>query len=437
MTNPSSVSSDVSGLSSSTPSGGATTTTGGSMQPQSKFSQLSSLFSGLMSEAGSRAIAGDYSNTDYSSVINPIINPTAGLPVAGEAAMSIGSSEATGFPTAVSSGQKIPPTSADILHKTDIKKLPMLDQYSIEKIISTKLAGKNSVVKVSDAAAIKAAQDKYGISALALLGIATQESGLGTSNIAKTKYNLWGWGATNVNPSGNAKQWASVGEAFDGYTFGLNDKYYTKRNEKSILDISGLGGGAKIGYAFVDKAGKIPDQQWGPNISKIMSKYLDYGLTASANTGGSGTGIRRSSGTSNLSGRDITRMRRATTKAKKSMTGGFGASVSTSDLLSSTTNSSSNIGNYISTTPDNTTEEILINALEILATIAVNTGSASSKLDMLNNLRNTTVSNGGTNNIVLTGTNGNTAQNFNASTAGMNNVSKNEISARAIAKGGY
>ena len=438
MTDASSVSSDVSGIASSTPSSGGATTTGSmSMQPQSKFSQLSSLFSGLMSEAGSRAIAGDYSNTDYSSVINPIINPTAGLEVPGEAAMSTGSSEATGFPTAVSSGQKIPPTSADILHKTDIKKLPMLDQYSIEKIISTKLAGKNSVVKVSDAAAIKAAQDKYGISALALLGIATQESGLGTSNIAKTKYNLWGWGATNVNPSGNAKQWASVGEAFDGYTFGLNDKYYTKRNEKSILDISGLGGGAKIGYAFVDKAGKIPDQQWGPNISKIMSKYLDYGLTASSNTGGSGTGIRRSSGTSNLSGRDMTRMRRATNKAKSSMTGGFGASVSTSDLLSSTTNSSSNIGNYISTTSDNTTEEILINALEILATIAVNTGSASSKLDMLNNLRNTTVSNGGTNNIVVTGANGNTAQNFNASTAGMNNVSKNEISARAIAKGGY
>lgn len=438
MTDASSVSSDVSGIASSTPSSGGATTTGSmSMQPQSKFSQLSSLFSGLMSEAGSRAIAGDYSNTDYSSVINPIINPTAGLEVPGEAAMSTGSSEATGFPTAVSSGQKIPPTSADILHKTDIKKLPMLDQYSIEKIISTRLAGKDSVVKVSDAAAIKAAQDKYGISALALLGIATQESGLGTSNIAKKKYNLWGWGATNVNPTGNAKQWSSVGEAFDGYTFALNKTYYTKRNEKSILDISGLGGGAKIGYAFVDSAGKIPDKQWGPNISKAMSKYLDYGLTASSNTGGSGTGIRRSGGTSNISNRDMSRMRRATTKAKKSMTGGFGASVSTSDLLSSTTNSGSNIGNYISTTPDNTTEEILINALEILATIAVNTGSASSKLDMLNNLRNTTVNNGGTNNIVLTGTNGNTAQNFNASTAGMNNISKNEISARAIAKGGY
>lgn len=434
MTNPSSISSDVSGLASSTPSSGATTM-GGSMQPTSKFSQLSSLFSGLASEAGTRAIAGDFSNSDYSSVINPILNPTAGLPVAGESNTPAGSSEATGFPTAVSSGQKIPPTSADILHKTDIKKLPMLDQYSIEKIISTRLAGKDSVVKVSDAAAIKAAQDKYGISALALLGIATQESGLGTSNIAKKKYNLWGWGATNVNPTGNAKQWSSVGEAFDGYTFALNKTYYTKRNEKSILDISGLGGGAKIGYAFVDSAGKIPDKQWGPNISKAMSKYLDYGLTASSNTGGSGTGIRKG-GYGNLSARDKNRVHRARSKAKSSMTGGFGASVSTSDLLSSTTNSSTNIGNYISTTPENSTEEILINALEILATIAVNTGSASSKLDMLNNLKNTSV-NGGTNNIVLTGGNGNTAQNFNANTVATNGVTKNEMSARAIAKGGY
>lgn len=434
MTNPSSVSSDVSGLASSTPSSGATTM-GGSMQPTSKFSQLSSLFSGLASEAGTRAIAGDFSNSDYSSVINPILNPTAGLPVAGESNTPAGSSEATGFPTAVSSGQKIPPTSADILHKTDIKKLPMLDQYSIEKIISTRLAGKDSVVKVSDAAAIKAAQDKYGISALALLGIATQESGLGTSNIAKKKYNLWGWGATNMNPTGNAKQWSSVGEAFDGYTFALNKTYYTKRNEKSILDISGLGGGAKIGYAFVDSAGKIPDKQWGPNISKAMSKYLDYGLTAASSTGGSGTGIRKG-GYGNLSARDKNRVHRARSKAKSSMTGGFGASVSTSDLLSSTTNSSTNIGNYISTTPENSTEEILINALEILATIAVNTGSASSKLDMLNNLKNTSV-NGGTNNIVLTGTNGNTAQNFNANTVATNGVTKNEMSARAIAKGGY
>lgn len=437
MTDPSSISSDVSGIASSTPSsGGATTTTmGGSMQPQSKFSQLSSLFSGLAGEAGARAIAGDFSNSDYSSVINPILNPTAGLPVAGESNTTAASSEATGFPTAVSSGQKIPSTSADILHKTDVKKLPMLDQYSIEKIISTRLAGKNSVVKVSDAAAIKAAQDKYGISALALLGIATQESGLGTSRIARDKFNLWGWGATNVNPGGNAKQWANVGEAFNGYAFDLNRVYYDKRNEKSILDMSGLGGGAKIGYAFVDKDGKIPDKQWGPNISKAMSKYLDYGLTAASSTGGSGTGIRKG-GYGNLSARDKNRVHRARSKAKSSMTGGFGASVSTSDLLSSTTNSSTNIGNYISTTPENSTEEILINALEILATIAVNTGSASSKLDMLNNLKNTSV-NGGTNNIVLTGGNGNTAQNFNANTVATNGVTKNEMSARAIAKGGY
>ena len=316
----------------------------------------------------------------------------------------------------------------------------MLDQYSIEKIISTRLAGKDSVVKVSDAAAIKAAQDKYGISALALLGIATQESGLGTSNIAKRKYNLWGWGATNVNPSGNAKQWSSVAEAFDGYTYALNEKYYKKRNEHSLLDISGLGGGAKIGYAFTDAAGKNVDRQWGPNISKAMSKYLDYGLTASASTGGAGRGIKKTGGfgSANISNRNRRRITKATTNARNSMTGGFGASVSTSDLLSSTSNSN-NISNYIKTTPDNSTEEILINALEILSAIAVNTGTTSSKLDLLNNLKgNSSTSSGGTNNIVVTGgNNDNTAKNFNANTVATNNVTKNESTARAIAKGGY
>ena len=439
MTDPSSVSNDVSGITSSNPTSGATTV-GGMHQNQSKLSMISSLFSGLATEATNRVLSGDMSNTDFSSVINPIINPTAGNEVSGEATMAIGSSEATGFPTSVSSGQKIPATSADILHKTDIKKLPMLDQYSIEKIISTRLAGKNSVVKVSDAAAIKAAQDKYGISALALLGIATQESGLGTSNIAKTKYNLWGWGATNVNPSGNAKQWSNVAEAFDGYTYALNEKYYKKRNEHSILDISGLGGGAKIGYAFTDNAGKNIDRQWGPAISRTMSKYLDYGLTASANTGGSGRGIRNSVGgygNANISNRNRRRINKATTNARKSITGGFGASISTNDLLSSTSNSN-NISNYIKTTPDNSTEEILINALEILSAIAVNTGTTSSKLDLLNNLKgNSSITTGGTNNIVVTGNNENPAKNFNANTTSLGNVSKNEATARAIAKGGY
>lgn len=441
MTDASSVSSDVSGIASSATSGGATTTsTSGSMQNESKMSKISSLLSGLATEAGNRLLGGDTSNTDFSSVINPIINPTAGNEVSGEATMNVGGSEATGFPTAVSSGQKIPSTPADVLHKTDIKKLPMLDQYSIEKIISTRLAGKDSVVKVSDAAAIKAAQDKYGISALALLGIATQESGLGTSNIAKRKYNLWGWGATNVNPSGNAKQWSSVAEAFDGYTYALNEKYYKKRNEHSLLDISGLGGGAKIGYAFTDAAGKNIDRQWGPNISKAMSKYLDYGLTASASTGGAGRGIKKTGGfgSANISNRNRRRITKATTNARNSMTGGFGASVSTSDLLSSTSNSN-NISNYIKTTPDNSTEEILINALEILSAIAVNTGTTSSKLDLLNNLKgNSSTSSGGTNNIVVTGgNNDNAAKNFNANTVATNNVTKNESTARAIAKGGY
>ena len=203
------------------------------------------------------------------------------------------SSEATAYPSAVTSGQAIPSASADAIIKTDIKKLPKLDKASIEKIISTRLAGKDSVVKVSDAAAIKQAQDDSGISALALMGIATQESGLGTSNIAKKKYNLWGWNATNANPSGNAKQWASVGDAFAGYAYDLNRLYYAKRGEKSLLDISGHGCKPNIGYAYTDSG--QPSTSWAPAISKVIKSYLDYGLTASAN-GGSGTGRKHFGG---------------------------------------------------------------------------------------------------------------------------------------------
>ena len=41
------------------------------------------------------------------------------------------------------------------------------------------------------------------MSALAILGIGALESGWGTSNIAKKTNNIWGYGATNVNPEGD------------------------------------------------------------------------------------------------------------------------------------------------------------------------------------------------------------------------------------------
>ena len=57
---------------------------------------------------------------------------------------------------------------------------------------------------------------------------------------------------------------------------------------------------------------------------------------------------------------------------------------------------------------------------------------------MLNNLKgNSSITTGGTNNIVVTGNNENPAKNFNANTTSLGNVSKNEATARAIAKGGY
>lgn len=437
LTDPSTVSNNVSGLNLS----GATTgaTAGMSSANESKWGKLTSFMSSLMSEAGSRALAGDFNNTDFSSIINQTtmaqqeltaseLSGTGGAP---------GASTAVGYPSSVSSGQKIPGATSEQLIKTDLKKLPKLDQYSIEKIISTWLGDqkKPSVISTALSKDIKDAQDASGISALALLGIATQESGLGTSRIAKDKNNFWGWGAANKNPHGLAKGYDSPGAAFKTYASDVDRVFWNKRNQKSILDMSGLGGGQKMAYCTLDD-GKTPSTTWGPSIGRIMEKFLGYGLTASDNTGGSGIGIKKVGGFGNasqISHRDRNRIRRATSTAKKSTTGGFGTSISTGDLLSSTTKS--NIANYITTTPNNTTEEILINALEILSAIAINTGTTSSKLDMLNNLKTQTV-NGGTNNIVLTG-NGNTAQNTNNASALSNMPTKNDMTARAIAKGGY
>lgn len=79
-----------------------------------------------------------------------------------------------------------------------------------------------------------------------------------------------------------------MGEAFRGYNYALNNKYYDERGEKSLLDISGYGVSPNIGYAYDDN-GK-PSKAWGTNISKIASTYTGYNLTAANNPNKSGSG---------------------------------------------------------------------------------------------------------------------------------------------------
>ncbi len=106
-TNPYNVSSMMlHGLSSSTPLNDLTLES----KNTSKFSQLSYLFFGL-GWAGSRAIAVIFSNNDYSSVINRDNTTYGWIRYSSIQCCTCGASNATGFPTSVSSSQKIPSTS--------------------------------------------------------------------------------------------------------------------------------------------------------------------------------------------------------------------------------------------------------------------------------------------------------------------------------------
>lgn len=78
------------------------------------------------------------------------------------------------------------------------------------------------------------AQNKYGVNAATMLGIAINESGWGKSNLAVTKNNLFGLEAYDSNPN-DAKAFASVEQCIDefanywisrGYTDPQDSRYY-------------------------------------------------------------------------------------------------------------------------------------------------------------------------------------------------------------------
>ena len=382
----------VDGTASMNSTGGTSSTSGAS----DIMSNVTNLFSQYANAALTGALTGNFDasqiqwggSTDSSSTSSGgAVTSNAGS----YAGITYGasSSEATGYPGQVSPGQKIPSASANDIIKTDIKKLPKLDKASIEKIISTRLAGKDSVVKVSDAAGIKQAQDDSGISALALMGIATQESGLGTSSIAKKKYNLWGWNATNANPSGNAKQWGNVNEAFAGYAYDLNRLYYAKRGEKSLLDISGNGCSPNIGYAYTD--GGKPSTTWAPAISNVIKSYLDYGLTASSN---GGSGKRRTLGGF---GKSSTNNNQGVSKQSFTSSLSSRKEMSAKDKISYGIQSNRNLK---TSTNDSNVNSKAIKLMEAMVDILRQIGVNTSKLDEISKTGNVTSVNNGKNIVV-------------------------------------
>ena len=145
-----------------------------------------------------------------------------------------------------------------------------------------------------------------------------------------------------------------------------------------------------------------------------------YAATLMSELGGSGIGRRKYGGHGQ----------------RKVIRGGKGASASYSSSLTSGLNASTgaSYSDYITVTKESSTTDIMINCLKVLAQIATNTGTTSSKLDLLKNL-----SSSSSTNVSITG-NGTSATSKKTSSSSNNSYRSTEAAASAaqqIARGGY
>lgn len=161
--------------------------------------------------------------------------------------------------------------------------LPKLSSAQIAKVIKTHF-NNSPVISENDAQGIYNAQKTTGMSALAILGIGALESGWGTSNIAKKTNNIWGYGATNVNPEGNAHRYSQMSEGATQFASEFMKTYYNGYGAKSI-NMAGTGNNPKgMGYAYTD--GGAIDSSWATKVNSIMGKLYNTAksVLSSSNT---------------------------------------------------------------------------------------------------------------------------------------------------------
>lgn len=188
------------------------------------------------------------------------------------------------------------------LGSMDVKtELPKLSVSQIATIIK-KHFGNSKVMSPNDAQGIYDAQQSTGMSALAMLGIGALESGWGTSKIANKTNNIWGYGATNVNPEGNAHRYSQMSQGAKQFAKEFMKTYYNGYGAKSI-NSAGTGSNPKgMGYAYNDD-GSI-SSTWAPEVSNIMSKLYNTAKGAgSFSTAASGGDDYGSDGTNDSAGR--------------------------------------------------------------------------------------------------------------------------------------
>jgi beta-N-acetylglucosaminidase len=154
--------------------------------------------------------------------------------------------------------------------------LPKLPVNQIADVISKGFPN-STIITPEDAQGIYDAQMETGMSALALLAIAAQESGRGTSDIAKGKNNLWGWNATNENPYDDAVTFERVSEGARDYANKYMNTYYDGYGAKSIYSAGTGNNPSGNGYAYkYDSSGNLViDEQWADAINEIMGEFYN------------------------------------------------------------------------------------------------------------------------------------------------------------------
>ncbi len=152
-----------------------------------------------------------------------------------------------------------------------------INQYIENYVNST---NKQSVLLGKGQAFIDAGK-KYGVNALYLAAHAIHESGFGTSRLALTKYNLFGYGAYDATPFVAAYRFSSVEASIE---------YIAQRLKATYLNpTSSYFKGAYLGFRTNTLAGTrveessegmnfyyASDPYWGQSIARHMANILKY-----------------------------------------------------------------------------------------------------------------------------------------------------------------
>ena len=125
---------------------------------------------------------------------------------------------------------------------------------------------------------------KNGIDPRFIFAIGIHESYFGTSNIANTKGNFWGWGAIDSNPMGGAHNFDDMSNGIESVSSGLAKwAFDTNSWQYKKIKQNGLEPGT------IDGIGSIyaSDKNWATAVKKHMSTIFGYtGSSGEANATG-------------------------------------------------------------------------------------------------------------------------------------------------------